>query len=85
MVHDESLQQKEPKTPHQESQYNKQELDSALLVIKKEMKMAAEPFNVPVNPEALGIPVIKKEMKLDAAEPFNVPVNPEALGIPEFD
>ncbi|XP_057990198.1 uncharacterized protein LOC110670990 [Hevea brasiliensis] len=57
MVHDESLQQKEPETPHQESQYNKQELDSALLVIKKVMKMdAAEPFNVPVNPEALGIP-----------------------------
>ncbi|KAJ9158988.1 hypothetical protein P3X46_024524 [Hevea brasiliensis] len=60
MVHDESLQQKEPETPHQESQYNKQELDSALLVIKKVMKMdAAEPFNVPVNPEALGIPVLK--------------------------
>lgn len=29
-----------------------------LQVIKKVMKMdAAEPFNVPVNPEALGIPV----------------------------
>ncbi|XP_004300627.1 PREDICTED: bromodomain-containing protein 4 [Fragaria vesca subsp. vesca] len=39
------------------SQYNKQDLDTALLIIKKVMKMdAAEPFNVPVNPEALGIP-----------------------------
>ncbi|KAF2320042.1 hypothetical protein GH714_022436 [Hevea brasiliensis] len=58
MVQDESLQQKESKTPHQESQYNKQELDSAMLGIKKVMKMdAAETFNVPVNPEALGIPV----------------------------
>ncbi|KDP42438.1 hypothetical protein JCGZ_00235 [Jatropha curcas] len=57
MIQDEGLQQKEPSTPHQESQYSKQELDSALLVIKKIMKMdAAEPFNVPVNPEALGIP-----------------------------
>lgn len=29
-------------------------------IIKKVMKMdAAEPFNVPVNPEALGIPVSK--------------------------
>ncbi|XP_057989503.1 uncharacterized protein LOC110661812 isoform X3 [Hevea brasiliensis] len=60
MVQDESLQQKESKTPHQESQYNKQELDSAMLGIKKVMKMdAAETFNVPVNPEALGIPVLK--------------------------
>ncbi|KAF2319954.1 hypothetical protein GH714_020926 [Hevea brasiliensis] len=67
MVHDESLQQKEPKTPHQESQYNKQELDSALLVIKKVMKMdAAEPFNVPVNPEALGIPVSRNTYGLGA-------------------
>lgn len=32
-----------------------------LQVIKKVMKMdAAEPFNVPVNPEALGIPVSGK-------------------------
>ncbi|MED6195210.1 hypothetical protein PIB30_035820 [Stylosanthes scabra] len=37
--------------------YNKQELDASLVVIRKVMKMdAAEPFNVPVNPEALGIP-----------------------------
>lgn len=35
MAQDESLQQKEPKTPHQEYQYSKQELDSALLVSKK--------------------------------------------------
>ncbi|XP_065870908.1 SWR1 complex bromodomain subunit bdf1 [Euphorbia lathyris] len=57
MAQDEILQQKEPRTPPQESQYNKQELDSSLSVIKKVMKMdAAEPFNVPVNPEALGIP-----------------------------
>lgn len=32
-----------------------------LQVIKKVMKMdASEPFNVPVNPEALGIPVSVK-------------------------
>ncbi|XWS67478.1 hypothetical protein CRYUN_Cryun04dG0009900 [Craigia yunnanensis] len=49
--------QKEVKMPHQGSQYNKQELDYALTVIKKVMKMeAAAPFNEPVNPEALGIP-----------------------------
>jgi hypothetical protein len=37
--------------------YNEQELDSALLIIKKIMNMsAAEPFNIPVNPTALGIP-----------------------------
>ncbi|KAG4968408.1 hypothetical protein JHK87_034059 [Glycine soja] len=36
---------------------NKQELDASLVVLRKVMKMdAAEPFNVPVNPEALGIP-----------------------------
>ncbi|OMO92266.1 hypothetical protein COLO4_17725 [Corchorus olitorius] len=53
----ESSLQKEVKTPHQGSRYNKQELDSALTVIKKVMKMeAAAPFNEPVNPEALGIP-----------------------------
>ncbi|KAF9690298.1 hypothetical protein SADUNF_Sadunf01G0181000 [Salix dunnii] len=45
------------KTPSKENRYDKKELDSALLVIKKVMKMdAAEPFNVPVNPDALGIP-----------------------------
>ncbi|KAL5567352.1 hypothetical protein UlMin_030516 [Ulmus minor] len=46
-----------PKKPRQDSRYDKQELDAALKVIKKVMKMdAAEPFNVPVNPVALGIP-----------------------------
>ncbi|KAK3028254.1 hypothetical protein RJ639_037588 [Escallonia herrerae] len=49
--------QKEPELPRRENRYNKQELDVALEVIKKIMKMdAAEPFNVPVNPVALGIP-----------------------------
>ncbi|KAI4375831.1 hypothetical protein MLD38_013652 [Melastoma candidum] len=43
--------------PVQNSRYNKEELDSALTVIKKVMKMdAAEHFNVPVDPVALGIP-----------------------------
>lgn len=37
--------------------FKKQELDTALEVIKKIMKMdAAEPFNAPVDPIALGIP-----------------------------
>lgn len=53
------------KTPKKESlsvskdssRYNKKELDAALEVIKKVMKMdAAEPFNTPVDPIALGIP-----------------------------
>ncbi|KAG4215539.1 hypothetical protein ERO13_A01G183700v2 [Gossypium hirsutum] len=53
----ESSLQKEAKMPRLGSRYNKQELDSALTVIKKVMKMeAAAPFNEPVNPEALGIP-----------------------------
>lgn len=48
---------KEPEAPRQDSRYNKEELDSALGVIRKVMKMeAAAPFNEPVNPEALGIP-----------------------------
>ncbi|KAF7842786.1 bromodomain testis-specific protein [Senna tora] len=48
---------KETKAPQKNPRYNKQELDAALVVIRKVMKMdAAEPFNVPVNPEALGIP-----------------------------
>ncbi|KAJ4717439.1 putative Bromodomain-containing protein [Melia azedarach] len=43
--------------PCVDRQYNKEELDAALTVIKKVMKMdAAEPFNAPVNAEALGIP-----------------------------
>ncbi|XP_073124331.1 uncharacterized protein [Henckelia pumila] len=41
----------------QDSKNNEQELKAALEVIRKVMKMdAAEPFNVPVNPVALGIP-----------------------------
>ncbi|CAJ1963758.1 unnamed protein product [Sphenostylis stenocarpa] len=48
---------KERKATQQSAQYNKQELDASLVIIRKVMKMdAAEPFNVPVNPEALGIP-----------------------------
>ncbi|XP_027360700.1 bromodomain testis-specific protein [Abrus precatorius] len=48
---------KERNPPQQHPRYNKQELDASLVVIRKVMKMdAAEPFNVPVNPEALGIP-----------------------------
>ncbi|XP_061375996.1 uncharacterized protein LOC133318070 [Gastrolobium bilobum] len=48
---------KERKAPQQNPRYNKLELDASLVVIRKVMKMdAAEPFNVPVNPEALGIP-----------------------------
>ncbi|KAI4367396.1 hypothetical protein MLD38_023138 [Melastoma candidum] len=49
--------QKQAAEPAQNSRYNKGELDSALTVIKKVMKMdAAEHFNVPVDPVALGIP-----------------------------
>ncbi|XP_038877863.1 bromodomain-containing factor 2 isoform X2 [Benincasa hispida] len=49
--------QADTRMPQQDSRPNKKELDSALTVIKKVMKMdAAEPFNVPVNPVALGIP-----------------------------
>ncbi|XP_020890598.1 bromodomain-containing protein 4 isoform X3 [Arabidopsis lyrata subsp. lyrata] len=48
---------KEEKKTDQNSRYNKQELEDSLTVIKKIMKMdAADPFNAPVNPEALGIP-----------------------------
>ncbi|XP_057977899.1 uncharacterized protein LOC131164611 [Malania oleifera] len=49
--------QRDIRSPHLNPCYNKAELDAALVVIKKVMKMdAAEPFNVPVNPIALGIP-----------------------------
>lgn len=49
--------QKEEIKPRQDFRYDKHELETALMVIKKVMKMdAAEPFNVPVNPVALGIP-----------------------------
>lgn len=57
MMKGESTQQKEPELLRLNPQQNKQELDASLEVIKKVMKMdAAEPFNVPVNPIALGIP-----------------------------
>ncbi|GLJ17316.1 hypothetical protein SUGI_0300660 [Cryptomeria japonica] len=45
------------KGPGDQSEYNEKELKDALTVVKKIMKMdAAEPFNTPVNPVALGIP-----------------------------
>ncbi|XP_076931505.1 uncharacterized protein LOC143596684 [Bidens hawaiensis] len=54
----EKTHQKEPESVSRDSVsvYNKQELNASLEVIKKVMKMdASEPFNVPVNPVALGI------------------------------
>ncbi|CDO97612.1 unnamed protein product [Coffea canephora] len=57
MMKGESTQQKEPGVLRPNPQHDKQELDASLEVIKKVMKMeAAEPFNVPVNPVALGVP-----------------------------
>ncbi|KAK6157031.1 hypothetical protein DH2020_011279 [Rehmannia glutinosa] len=51
------IEKKDTESLHQESIYNEQELKAALEVIRKVMKMdAAEPFNAPVNPVALGIP-----------------------------
>ncbi|XP_057792041.1 uncharacterized protein LOC131008938 [Salvia miltiorrhiza] len=51
------VEKKDTKSLHNESKNNEQELRTALEVIRKIMKMdAAEPFNVPVNPVALGIP-----------------------------
>jgi hypothetical protein len=45
------------KGQNDQSEYNAKELKDALMVVKKIMKMdAAEPFNTPVNPVALGIP-----------------------------
>ncbi|KAI3990913.1 hypothetical protein MKX01_026097 [Papaver californicum] len=53
----ESSVSREPKFHPQESPYSEQELNTSLMVIRKIMNMdAAEPFNVPVDPEALGIP-----------------------------
>ncbi|PQQ14579.1 bromodomain-containing protein C631.02 isoform X1 [Prunus yedoensis var. nudiflora] len=64
----ESPYDREPKMSDQDSRYNREELDTALMIIKKVMKMdAAEPFNVPVNPEALGIPMITGLLKVHAA------------------
>lgn len=49
--------QQESIVPREASKHNKQELVTALEVIRKIMKMdAAEPFNIPVNPIELGIP-----------------------------
>ncbi|CAI9101561.1 OLC1v1038916C3 [Oldenlandia corymbosa var. corymbosa] len=54
---EETKQQKDPELPSRDRQFDKQQLDASLEVIKKVMKMdAAEPFNVPVDPIALGIP-----------------------------
>ncbi|KAG6396373.1 hypothetical protein SASPL_142521 [Salvia splendens] len=51
------VEKKDTKLVLKESKHNEQELITALEVIRKIMKMdAAEPFNVPVNPVALGIP-----------------------------
>ena len=45
------------KGQNDQSEYNAKELKDALMVVKKIMKMdAAEPFNTPVDPVALGIP-----------------------------
>jgi len=45
------------KGQNDQSKYNAKELKGALMVVKKMMKMdAAEPFNTPVDPVALGIP-----------------------------
>ncbi|XP_052194420.1 uncharacterized protein LOC127802577 isoform X2 [Diospyros lotus] len=55
----EQEEQMHPKEPNmsQDSQYKEQELEAALAVIRKVMKMdAAKPFNVPADPIALGIP-----------------------------
>ncbi|KAL6494481.1 hypothetical protein OROGR_031281 [Orobanche gracilis] len=52
-----SIEKKDTESLNQESRNNEQELKTALEVIRKVMKMeAAEPFNAPVNPVALGIP-----------------------------
>ncbi|KAF5199621.1 Bromodomain-containing protein [Thalictrum thalictroides] len=49
--------QKERKFSHHNPRYNEEELNTSLGVIRKIMKMdAAEPFNAPVDPVALGIP-----------------------------
>ncbi|CAG7888984.1 unnamed protein product [Brassica rapa] len=46
-----------PVSSQKKTDNNKQELEDSLTVVKKIMKMeAADPFNVPVDPEALGIP-----------------------------
>ncbi|GFY89300.1 DNA-binding bromodomain-containing protein [Actinidia rufa] len=53
----EQTHQKELSLLCRDPRYNEQELRASLEVVKKIMKMdAAEPFNAPVNPIALGIP-----------------------------
>ncbi|KAA3460936.1 bromodomain-containing protein 2-like isoform X2 [Gossypium australe] len=55
---DDVKRQDEFKMPQQDPRYNKKELEAALEVIKKIMKMdEAQPFNVPVDPVASGKPV----------------------------
>ncbi|KAK4378697.1 hypothetical protein RND71_000559 [Anisodus tanguticus] len=57
MVKEEKIKKQEPELLRRDVRVNKQELDTALEVIRKIMKMdAAEPFNTPVDPIALGIP-----------------------------
>ncbi|KAL8116554.1 hypothetical protein AgCh_022903 [Apium graveolens] len=49
--------QEESRLPHQDPRYDEEELSAALLVIKIIMKSdAAQPFNVPVDADLLGIP-----------------------------
>ncbi|XP_042470868.1 bromodomain-containing factor 2-like isoform X1 [Zingiber officinale] len=49
--------QRERTLPSNDPRYSEKELNAALVVIKKVMKMeAADPFNTPVDPVALGIP-----------------------------
>ncbi|CAL5373565.1 unnamed protein product [Camellia sinensis] len=59
--------QKEANSLHQDPQYEKQELKTALLLMSNGSSMHW---------------VIKMVMKMDDAEPFNVPVDPVALAIP---
>ncbi|KAA8536585.1 hypothetical protein F0562_029063 [Nyssa sinensis] len=57
LMQGERTHRQEHNLPHRDPRYSEQELNVSLEVIKKIMKMdAAEPFNVPVNPIALGIP-----------------------------
>ncbi|XP_027157749.1 uncharacterized protein LOC113759381 isoform X1 [Coffea eugenioides] len=57
LLQGEKSQGKKPRLFHQDPQNNEQELNAALVVIKKIMKTdAAKPFNAPVDPAALGIP-----------------------------
>ncbi|XP_028052081.1 protein ATAF2-like [Camellia sinensis] len=60
--------QKEANSLHQDPQYEKQELKTALLLMSNGSSMHW---------------VIKMVMKMDAVEPFNIPVDPVALAIPE--